>query len=144
MQEMYKTRVWSLGQEDRLEEEIATHSSILAWRILWSDEPGRLVHRVTHRHDWSNLACTHTHINDNIWYLSFSIWLTSLTVTISRSIHVAANRTIPFFFYGWVIFHCIYIQNVNKNVKSFSRVQLFATPWTVAYQAPPSMGFSRQ
>ena len=30
------------------------------------------------------------------------------------------------------------------KVKSFSRVQLFATPWTVAHQAPPSMGFSRQ
>ena len=29
-------------------------------------------------------------------------------------------------------------------MKSFSRVRLFATPWTVAYQAPPSMGFSRQ
>ena len=29
-------------------------------------------------------------------------------------------------------------------VKSLSRVRLFATPWTVAYQAPPSMGFSRQ
>ena len=31
-----------------------------------------------------------------------------------------------------------------KKVKSLSRVQLFMTPWTVAYQAPPSMGFSRQ
>ena len=30
------------------------------------------------------------------------------------------------------------------KVKSLSRVQLFATPWTAAYQAPPSMGFSRQ
>ena len=30
------------------------------------------------------------------------------------------------------------------KVKSFSRIQLFATPWTVAYQVPPSMGFSRQ
>ena len=30
------------------------------------------------------------------------------------------------------------------KVQSFSRVRLFATPWTVAYQAPPSMGFSRQ
>ena len=30
------------------------------------------------------------------------------------------------------------------KVKSLSRVQLLATPWTVAYQAPPSMGFSRQ
>ena len=31
-----------------------------------------------------------------------------------------------------------------SEVKSLSRVQLFVTPWTVAYQAPPSMGFSRQ
>ena len=32
----------------------------------------------------------------------------------------------------------------ERKVKSFSRVQLFATPWTVAYQAPLSVGFSRQ
>ena len=32
----------------------------------------------------------------------------------------------------------------RKKVKSLSRVRLFATPWTVAYQAPPSVGFSRQ
>ena len=35
-------------------------------------------------------------------------------------------------------------ENKRKKVKSLSHVQLFATPWTVAYQAPPSMGFSRQ
>jgi len=39
MQEM---QVPSLGQEDPLEEEMTTHSSILAWRILWTEEPGRL------------------------------------------------------------------------------------------------------
>ena len=33
---------------------------------------------------------------------------------------------------------------VKVKMKSLSRVRLFATPWTVAYQAPPSMGFSRQ
>ena len=33
---------------------------------------------------------------------------------------------------------------ICAEVKSLSRVRLFATPWTVAYQAPPSMGFSRQ
>ena len=37
-----ETLVWSLGQEDLLEKEIATHSSILAWEILWTEEPGRL------------------------------------------------------------------------------------------------------
>ena len=35
-------------------------------------------------------------------------------------------------------------QKVKVKVKSLSHVRLFATPWTVAYQAPPSMGFSRQ
>ena len=34
--------VQSLGQEDPLEEGMATHSSILAWRIPWTEEPGRL------------------------------------------------------------------------------------------------------
>ena len=33
---------------------------------------------------------------------------------------------------------------VKVKVKPLSRVRLFATPWTIAYQAPPSMGFSRQ
>ena len=36
------TQVRSLGQEDSLEKEIATHSSILAWRMPWTEEPGRL------------------------------------------------------------------------------------------------------
>ena len=39
---MLETWVRSLGQEDPLEKEMATHSSILAWRIPWREEPGRL------------------------------------------------------------------------------------------------------
>ena len=37
-----ETQVQSLGQEDPLEKEMSTHSSILAWEILWTEEPGRL------------------------------------------------------------------------------------------------------
>ena len=37
-----ETRVQSLGREDLLEKEMATHSSILAWKIPWMEEPGRL------------------------------------------------------------------------------------------------------
>ena len=40
--EMKDTWVRSLGQEDSLEEEITTHSSILAWEIPWTEEPGGL------------------------------------------------------------------------------------------------------
>ena len=39
---MRETRVRSLGREDPLEKEMAAHSSILAWRIPWTEEPGRL------------------------------------------------------------------------------------------------------
>ena len=42
VQETLETGVQSLGQEDLLEEEMATHSSILAWGIPWTEEPGRL------------------------------------------------------------------------------------------------------
>ena len=39
---MRETWVRSLGQEDPLEKEMASHSSTLAWKILWTEEPGRL------------------------------------------------------------------------------------------------------
>ena len=39
---VWETRIQSLGGEDPLEKEMATHSSILAWRILWIEEPGGL------------------------------------------------------------------------------------------------------
>ena len=42
-----ETWVGSLGQEDSLEKEMAIHSSILAWDIPWTEEPGGLVHEVT-------------------------------------------------------------------------------------------------
>ena len=49
MQETQETQVLPLGGEDPLKEEMATHSGILAWRIPWTEEPGRLhtVHGVT-------------------------------------------------------------------------------------------------
>ena len=45
--EMQETWVRSLGQEDPLEKEMATHSSTLAWEIPWMEEPDRLVHGIT-------------------------------------------------------------------------------------------------
>ena len=40
MQELQETQVGSLGQKDPLEKSMATHSSILAWRIPWTEKPG--------------------------------------------------------------------------------------------------------
>ena len=57
-----KTRVWSLGWEDPLEKEKATHSSILAWRIPWTGEPGRLQSIGSQRvgHDWETGTGIHS------------------------------------------------------------------------------------
>ena len=52
---MWETWVWSLGREDPLEKEMATHSSILAWKIPWTEEPGRLQSMESQRvrYDWA-------------------------------------------------------------------------------------------
>ena len=69
---MRETWIQSLGQEDTLEKGEATHSSILIWRIPWTEEPGGLPsiasHRVRH-----NLAtkqqqqCEHVRLNEESW-----------------------------------------------------------------------------
>ena len=46
---MQETWVPSLGREDTLEEEMETHSSILAWQVSWTEEPGRLQSRGSQR-----------------------------------------------------------------------------------------------
>ena len=91
------------GSEDPLAKWMATHSSIFAWRIPWTEEPGRLqplgLQRVGHN------------------------WATDIFIHFS---------CLPYLDCKW------------GEVKSLSRIRLFATSWTVAYQAPPSMGFYRQ
>ena len=51
---MQETQVWSLGQEDPLEKGVAAHSSILSWRIPWTEEPGvaKSMGSQRVRHDW--------------------------------------------------------------------------------------------
>ena len=66
---MWQTQVWSSGQEDLLEKGMATHSSILARRILWTEDPGglRTVHGVAKSCTW--LSDEHFHKGD---YLAWS------------------------------------------------------------------------
>ena len=68
MQETLEMRIQSLGQGDSLEEDMATYSSILAWRIPWTEEPDRLqsigLRRAGHHQsDW-----THTYTDTHYIY----------------------------------------------------------------------------
>ena len=73
--------VWSLGQADPLEEEMATHSSILAWRIPWTKEPGGM-QSIGSKRVWHDWATEHTHTMCKIYmYLLVCCMLSHLRHT---------------------------------------------------------------
>ena len=55
MQETQEIQVWLLSQEDPLEKEMATHSSIFAWRIPWTEELGGLQSIVSQSQTWLSI-----------------------------------------------------------------------------------------
>ena len=75
---MQETRVQSLGQEDPLENGIATHTIILAWRIPWTDKPGGLQFMGSLRvGPTEQLKHTHTHTYTHLCHFlyAFCVWL---------------------------------------------------------------------
>ena len=82
---MQETLVWSLGWEDPLEEDMETHSSILAWRIPWAEEPGGLQSIGSQRvgYDWGDWALTHIEYNLLILTFKASVSLCSYILYIS-------------------------------------------------------------
>ena len=66
---MQETPVRSLGREDPLEKGMTTHSSILAWRIPWTEEPGGLQYMGSQRvrHDWATSVQHSPNILWNVW-----------------------------------------------------------------------------
>ena len=67
MKETLETLVWSLGREDPLKKEMATHSSVLAWETAWTEEPGGLQSKGTKRvgHDWATEHQATEDLKDN-------------------------------------------------------------------------------
>ena len=59
---MQETQVQSLGREDPKEKGMATHSSVLSWRIPWTEEPGGLQSMGSHKLDTTEQLSTHEHM----------------------------------------------------------------------------------
>ena len=107
---MHETRVLSLSWEDPLEEDIATHSSILAWRIPWTEKPGlqAAVHRVAKSQTWLKLLHMHKPI------FTYQIWKDTLLIILFRDIF---ENSLPFILlmgmnaclikWGRWILHCV-------------------------------------
>ena len=72
MRETQEMRIWSLSRGDPLEKETATHSSILAWKIPWTEKPGGLQSKGLQRigHNW---ATQHTHRVSNL-SITLRVW----------------------------------------------------------------------
>ena len=89
-----RTRIQSLSGKDPLEEGMATHSSILAWRIPWTEEPGGLLSMGSERvgHDWSDLAQAH----NLSWSLDslFIGWLLYIKTNFKTLYHLLAYFTL--------------------------------------------------
>ena len=112
---MREIRVQSLDQEDPLEKEIAIYSSILAWRILWTEKPSRLQSMGSQRvgHDWA------TEQWQNASWVTFNIF--------------------------FILYYLVKTTKLSGGGGLVAKsCPTLATPWTVVYQAPLSMEFSRQ
>ena len=84
---MQETWVWYLGCEDPLKKGMTTHSSILAWRIPWTEEPGRLQPMGLQRvgHDWVTFIFTLWQFDIDIHYERMSLFKLINTSIISHS-----------------------------------------------------------
>ena len=108
---MQETRVQSLGQEDALEKGLDTHSSILAWRIPWMEEPGGPQSMGSQRigHNWSDLAPGHTTSSFSI-LPSMDIYVPSISWLLKIVLQWSLGHMYLFklWFSLWIIFYFVY------------------------------------
>ena len=133
-------RVWSLGWEDPLEKEMATHSSILAWRIPWTEEPGGLQRMRSQRvgHDW---ATSHIHtlrlIESNLFQWDFpggsvvenppsvqGTWVGELRSHMSWATkphaHTATTKPVQ---YLWCVGLVAHVPQVERSPRAITKTQ---------------------
>ena len=123
-------QVHSLGREDPLEKGMATHSSFLAWEILWTEEPGGL------QSTWST-GSQKSWLSDWAVTTMFLDMTERLTLWFDLSILSKANSPTVVSVRGPTTARSLFL-GLEVKWQSLSRVQLFATPRTIQ-----SMGFSR-
>ena len=142
-----------------LEKEMATHSSVLAWRIPGTREPGGLPSMGSHRvgHDWSNLAEMKLIRSELIIYpklqccLEAELVMHFLVSNLFLLYSEFQNKVFICATHYWKLHVSCWSQNLNSDQPHSGGGGLFAklcptlmTSWTIACQTPLSMGFSKQ
>ena len=132
---------------------MATHSSVLAWRIPGSGEPRGLLSIGSHRvgHEWSEQHAPFTFKPSQIiscrWIIWYLVKMQILTQWVCVGAWEPAFQQAPRWCQCcWSPGYIVHYESKERKEKEklLSCVWLFATPWTIACQAPPSMEFSRQ
>ena len=139
MQEMWKIRVRSLGQEDPLEEGMATHSSTLAWRIPWTEDPERLQSMGSQRvgHDWeTSLLLWYTKGDTlNQWRVLGLSWgfseLRLSKVFRTQPEHRKCSIKVSYYYCS------------GEEMATHSSILVWRFPWTEEPGGPQSMGSQR-
>ena len=120
------------------------HSGLISFRMDWLDllaVQGTLKSLLQHHSSKASiLPCSAFFI----FQLSHPYMTTGKTIPLTRRTFLDKVMSLLFNMPSMLVITFLPRSKVKVKVKSLSRVRLFATPWTVTYQAPPSMGFSRQ
>ena len=145
---MQETWVWSLSRKDPLEKEMATHSGVLAWRILWTEEPGGL--QSTGSQNWESYTTEHlTHTPVESLYSEENLFC-PFQVYCMRFLDSLYSWNI--FFQAHTVFHkVVKLEHLDKwtwlftssSVQSLSHGRLLAIPWIATHQASLSITNSR-
>ena len=122
---MQETWVQSLGQEDALEKEMAIYSSTIAWKIPWTEEPGRL--HVVH-----GVAKSRTRLSD----------FTSLHAPRQASLVAQTVKNLPAMQETWVR-SLGWEDSLEKGVATHSSILAWRVPWTEEPGGQHSMGSQR-
>ena len=127
-----ETQIWSLGWENPLEKELATHSCTLAWKISWTEEPGRLQSMGSQRvrHDWVillSLPSAYQKMNGqrkiNIMEYCLSILCNSLHLVAQMVKHLSTMRETRVQSLGWE-------DPLDKEMAIHSSTIAWKIPWT--------------
>ena len=169
---MQETRVWPLGLGDPMAKKMAIHSSVLAWEIPWTEEPGGLQSATAAAKSLQSCPTLCNSIDGRPpgsptpgilqartleWVAIFfsNAWKWKVKVKSFSCVRLCdpidgspPGSPVPGILQArtleWI---AIFFSNAWKwkvKLKSLSHIGLFATPQTLAYQAPPSMGFTKQ
>ena len=148
MKETQEMWVWSLDWEDPLEEEMTTHSNILAWEIPWTEEPVRLQSTGSQRvgHNWAHTTTT------KVFQILFRVVLEKILASSWITIYSTCSKgwtkqcplRIELGIKGWTIFnrprtrtaHCcrgggVHVWVLDSNAGAGRKVRLAGSSWTL-------------